>query len=262
MLKSVTIFVASCFVIVGIFIASENTLSEHFQSCISKNATKDRAESSDNNSFIVGFIPTAKRQIVCSASLIDRHNGFFAAVASIVVAAFTVTLSFVTGRQAGLTKESVTLARDEFISTHRPRVIVRDVFTFGLAGGGPASVSFSIVNVGQTVATISNVEASVFTKDGNHRIPPHLPFTTCEVKKRRLQGGESQTLSKSSEWVSETANEWDFVAKRRILCIAGRIEYSDERGIMRQTGFIRAGVKIPEGFVFESVDDPDYEYTD
>ena len=124
MLRSVTIFVASCFAIAGIFIASENTLSEHFQSCISKNAAKDRAESSDNNGFIVGFIPTAKRQIVCFASLID--NGIFAAVASLI-------------------KEFVT---DEFISTHRPRVIVRDAFTFGLAGGGPVPVSF--VSVGQS----------------------------------------------------------------------------------------------------------------
>jgi hypothetical protein len=47
------------------------------------------------------------------------------AFATVAIALFTIALVFVTNRQARLTRESINLARDEFISTHSPKLIVR-----------------------------------------------------------------------------------------------------------------------------------------
>jgi hypothetical protein len=45
-------------------------------------------------------------------------------IATAVIGAYTIVLARVTGRQARLTRESIDLARAEFISSHRPRIVV------------------------------------------------------------------------------------------------------------------------------------------
>lgn len=56
---------------------------------------------------------------------LQTYNGAVTAVASVLIGLFTGVLARVTGRQARLTRESIDLARKEFISTRRPHVIVR-----------------------------------------------------------------------------------------------------------------------------------------
>jgi len=65
----------------------------------------------------------------------DDHNGAVTAVATIAIALFTIVLARVTGQQARLTRQSIDLARAEFVSTHRPRIIVRNLSTLGLLSG-------------------------------------------------------------------------------------------------------------------------------
>jgi hypothetical protein len=57
--------------------------------------------------------------------LLDKYNGAVTAVATAFIAIFTIVLVFVTGRPARLTTAALNLARQEFVATHRPRVILR-----------------------------------------------------------------------------------------------------------------------------------------
>ena len=79
---------------------------------------------------------------------VEKYNGAITAIATIVVAAFTIVLARVTGRQARLTAETIKLAREEFASSHRPRIILRDVCIDGM------DVLYMLVNTGGTKATI------------------------------------------------------------------------------------------------------------
>jgi hypothetical protein len=95
-MKNSLIFLASFFIAIGIFAWAENHISPGFQSCASENATGQSI--AQTKRLVVGNF--LKTQAVCSLSLVDRHNGFFAALAAIVVAAFTGTLWIATDRLA------------------------------------------------------------------------------------------------------------------------------------------------------------------
>ena len=71
----------------------------------------------------------------------DSHNGLITAIATVFVAIFTWTLWSVTGR-------AVSLAREEFISTHRPKIVLREVDFVD------NSIIYIFANIGGTEATV------------------------------------------------------------------------------------------------------------
>lgn len=77
----------------------------------------------DLNSAIV---PGMNGNIFTTAlAFLDKYNGAVTAVATAFIAIFTIVLVRVTGRQARLTTAALNLARQEFVATHRPRVVLR-----------------------------------------------------------------------------------------------------------------------------------------
>jgi hypothetical protein len=85
-------------VILSLFVFTENEVAPHFQTCVSQDTADQGNETAENKApFIVGVI---KAQAICSLGLVDRHNGFFAALAGIAVAAFTFTLWVATDQLA------------------------------------------------------------------------------------------------------------------------------------------------------------------
>src|ERR1700730_6567492 len=90
MIRNTLIFFATIVSALLLFVWAENQVAPSFQSCISQNSTKQSAESSNDYGKIVAVF--IKAQSICSLRLIDRHNGFFAAIAAAIVAAFTFTL--------------------------------------------------------------------------------------------------------------------------------------------------------------------------
>jgi hypothetical protein len=68
---------------------------------------------------------TAYKIAAAIGTFVDMHNGAVTALATLAVAAFTFTLWRSTKGMLAATNNSINLARDEFISTHRPKLIVR-----------------------------------------------------------------------------------------------------------------------------------------
>jgi len=62
---------------------------------------------------------------VAMLEFLDKYNGAVTAVATAFIAIFAIVLVRVTGRQARLTTAALNLARQEFVATHRPRVVLR-----------------------------------------------------------------------------------------------------------------------------------------
>jgi hypothetical protein len=99
---------------------------------------------------------------------LQMYNGAVTAVATVFIGVFTWVLACVTGRQARLTRASIELVRNEFISTHRPRIILRDVCM-----GSGREVFYMLVNRGGTKATV--VESWILAE----RIPPGQFIRPC-----------------------------------------------------------------------------------
>src|SRR5262249_2940731 len=89
---------------------------------------------------------------------IDRHNGSFNAFFSAAVAAFTFML-FLAGRwQWHVTSNQLKLAREEFISTHRPRIAMRGLTWIERdAAENIYAVMFRFQNEGESRAHIFEV---------------------------------------------------------------------------------------------------------
>jgi hypothetical protein len=109
----------------------ERTSSPFFQQCISEESGEHSAK---KNSHIRQIVTAYVR---CSGRFMDGHGVGLTAIASFIIAAFTATLWIATRQQGNLTFESLKLAREEFISTHRPKIIVYGAPLCGLAGGDP-----------------------------------------------------------------------------------------------------------------------------
>lgn len=124
MLRNGLIFFVACAALLALFVWSENEVARSFQSCVSEQRAQNSAERTNNQS---QFITAVRAQVTCSLRLIDQHNGFFAALAAVAVAAFTFTLWIATDQQARLTGENIKLAREEFIATHRPKIVIHAV---------------------------------------------------------------------------------------------------------------------------------------
>ncbi len=206
-------------------------------------------------------------------------SGVITTFATIAIAAFTGTLWRATTKQASLTRESINLAREEFVSTHRPKLRVRHIVLTHpvppslkplelIEAGQPIVGHLDIWNVGETPAHIVESHCKVFwTKDAG------LPMTSPYESERANNFAGSQVLepgqSASCDFRSAVTMDDDAERYRRLtqgfhIYVMGWIRYADGRKITRQTTFCRLynvanGERHPR---FHVVDDPDYEHED
>lgn len=210
-------------------------------------------------------------------TFVDTHNGAVTAIATIIIAAFTVILAFVTRRQALLTREVIKLSRNEFTATHRPKLKVRHVRlresvalpTAFFNHGEDIDGSIVVVNVGGTKAKIVDSRYRIFFSQESV-LPISTPYdrdyqTLFEIG-HSLDVGESRTAPIVDKVIMKPAPPGIDVELRQFergrwkLYVMGWIRYQDEVGADRFMGFCR--LRNNEDGRFRAVDDPDYEYED
>jgi hypothetical protein len=180
-------------------------------------------------------------------------------IATAVIGAYTIVLSRVTGRQAALTRESIDLARQEFIATHRPKIIVYGV-DVKLPGdtGNDRQVHFRYVNVGDSEAVVTSISSCIHVARKD-RPPAGLELHRHTVIRHPI-------LCKSGEHgFAITPDSVSFINLVRsgkppneaVFCV-GVIAYRDKNDIERLTGFCRRYDGNSERWL--QLADHDYEY--
>src|SRR5665213_912298 len=96
-------------------------------------------------------------------ALLDAHNGAVTALATASIAVFTLALILVTGRQARMARDALALATREFVSSHRPRIKVRNVFN--MKSSDCWHVQVVIVNAGETNATVEVASTKIVIRN-------------------------------------------------------------------------------------------------
>jgi hypothetical protein len=166
MLRHVAIFLTALTVFVGVFLLVERTSSPFFQKCISEERNDKGEQAPEEGNSRVDAIVTA--YVRCSGRFMDGHGVGLTAIASFIIAAFTATLWVATRQQADLT-------RQEFIATHRPKVIVRFIQgPFVEIEDGPQFIWVTVCNVGVNKATILEWGADLARRKGTNWTPPGL----------------------------------------------------------------------------------------
>jgi hypothetical protein len=107
--------IVSAFIILGlaVFVATEHATSPVFQQCIDKHEHENVTESSDYSLASLGSIIGAN--VRCSGDFVDSHASGITALATLMIAAFTLTLWIATSQQARLTQEALIADKRAFV---------------------------------------------------------------------------------------------------------------------------------------------------
>jgi hypothetical protein len=192
---------------------------------------------------------------------LEQYNGAVTAVATVFIGIFTWVLAWVTSRQARLTREIIDLAREEFVSTHRPKIIVRGLeFAGGIPGGEkPIKVAFRYVNAGDTKAEITTIGSKLM-----HMFKPTLS-SGIDFKHEKLHppievkcGMHGIRLTVDELEPSDPFLLNAVAGSHKLICV-GYIRYRDDNGTIRQTGFCREYDAPSNRWI--PVKDDEYEYS-
>jgi hypothetical protein len=188
-----------------------------------------------------------------------------------VLAVSTIGLWIVTWRMMSATRDSVNLAREEYISTrestrqeftstHRPRLRVRQftLDTLPPTPDKPLIVSFATINIGETSANLKNVAGEVTLKRGCFFEHP-INRVARPINSPIRSGARHQTTIQSR--FNVTAAEIGAIKNGElIICALGELEYADDLGVKRRTGFQR-NYDVGSD-MFTATPNQEYEYED
>lgn len=158
------------------------------------------------------------------------------------------------------TKATVDLARQEFISTNRPKIIVRSLEFGGNANGTDSiPVAFRYANSGDSPALITGFGDRVM-RLSEPAIPAGLQFKHKEIDPPILVESGMHSFRLTSETITPDeiiqAGVWGDHDK--IVCL-GYVLYRDHNGTRRQVGFCREFDS--ETGRWTVMDDDEYEYS-
>jgi hypothetical protein len=177
------------------------------------------------------------------------------ALATIAIAGFTFTLKRSTDRLWNAGEGQLLLARDEFLSTHRPRLRVRSVSKVGGSPTNPITVKLTVVNAGDSTAQL--IGSSVLIDFFSGWPPLDFEGESVATPRRFLPGASDTYLATSARKGLIIRSELN---KRQELFVYGYFVYRDDLGTSRTTAFCRRWDAA--GNRFCRIDDPDYEYED
>jgi hypothetical protein len=184
-----------------------------------------------------------------------------------------VVLVFVTNRQARLTRDSLRLAREEFIASHRPKIIIKHIWLVALGSNQPVTVKIVYANVGDAKAGVSSIGMDFNIINPDAQLPgdltaperPYIPYLECGL------GATASTNVSSLGSLNEQKVEAIRMGEK-LLCCFGFVEYSDTgpkaTRKIRRSAFCRIykpSARPIDGmgrFVRPKESDPDYEYED
>jgi hypothetical protein len=180
-------------------------------------------------------------------------------------------------------KSQLKLARDEFISSHRPKLRLKHIwvsspdgqtFVGELQTGMPLTVRLDIVNIGNTTATINIINFITLIIPSQERLPQRPPYNEpgflhqFQVGSFRLESGITFTQHVSDGRILAPEDIRALRDGNNRLYFVGAIGYRDDAQRPRGTAFCRyfSFYSCPAHPMdigrFQTEYDSDYEYQD
>jgi hypothetical protein len=181
------------------------------------------------------------------------------AISTVVIAGFTATLWWSTRGMLRSTNESIGLARDEFLSTHRPQLIVRQFQLNQPLPDHIVTISFSIINAGDTEATLRLIAAEVALWNGRYWEAPGIDFITRPVNPKVIRNGQRISITIVSRFKITDAQIKAVEQKTLSICAVGEFTYTDPLGTERRTGFRRNYDVSTDMFIASENKDQEYQ---
>ncbi|HXC65822.1 MAG TPA: hypothetical protein VN638_00300, partial [Nitrospiraceae bacterium] len=152
----------------------------------------------------------------------------------------TQTSLRISRESADAAKKSVELAREEFLSTHRPRIILRDAFCRDNEIDHPIVVTYTLVNIGETRGRIVMWGADIQLNTGGDLLPYQLPSMYKHDSGFLDPGEERQDAHYSiRQWRTDDQSRHAFVEDSLGVFFCGHLIYEDDRMVRRHMAFWR-----------------------
>jgi hypothetical protein len=211
----------------------------------------------------------ALRKVVDIAHDRDKE---ITALSTFSIALFTVILAVASALQFRALMSSISLARDEFISTHRPKIRIKHVrIKNGTRAREPLTVRLVIVNAGIGEAQIASCGIAYSFIAAGDSLPPEdtVNFTTYVAAIPPVPSGftwvfEFTSLESLTDYGSRSIGSGNV----KLYCL-GSLDYRDKDGRIRKTAFCRyldiSIVEPGQGFwrlLPDEKPNRDYEYED
>lgn len=189
------------------------------------------------------------------------------------LACATIVLGVIGAVQGVFLWKTVDLARSEFLATHRPKLLIRKTLFKNIVENGQErlAIAYEVVNTGDTVATINRISTRVIEQDAELD-PEIMPDYADSVAKNievapgyvqltdPISGEQATEIGFVQGYAQTQASANGIVSVGAYFHFFGFIEYKDELGRFRRTGFLRKCNASSENFVV--VANPEYEYQD
>jgi hypothetical protein len=193
--------------------------------------------------------------IICEGVTIGANGELITAIATVVMAIFTGTLWFVTGK-------AVDLARAEFHASHRPRLVVREVDIFWVMNN--TTISFVIINEGDSSAHNIDCEFEIRERLMGFSSARHKIVFEPDVLPRTLDPGRSAFCKgKCSLNMPSVLSDFniDIVPNPlpRTIEFEGWATYSGITNLSRRSAYYRP--YDIRAIRFRPSDDPEKEYS-
>lgn len=159
---------------------------------------------------------------------------------TIILAIFTGVLAAASIAQGVFIKQQIELAREEFRTTHRPKIGIRgfDIAFEGVTGDHMHPCSFTVFNEGSGTAFIREINAVLINGESCwNQMGRRVQFRNPDTKDRVLAPGADELYFTRKDFF------WDNIDSNWFL--VGFVRYSDSasNGIERKTGFCRRWVR-------------------
>ena len=200
---------------------------------------------------------------ICSMTVIDKHNGLFAALSMLLMGGFIGLLFIETSNQASLQQKSIELAKHAFNASHRPKLRIQYIDMDPLLNWQNPYGSIVVINIGDTDATLLSIGADIFPRDKFKQEKIPFKVTQDPVRKRAviMPGQQSEYVFISGTKLPEIAIN-EIKSGNMELCLIGRIYYLDQNKTKRITNFFRIYNSASDRFLRAAKEDAyaDYEY--
>jgi hypothetical protein len=174
--------------------------------------------------------------------------------------------------QARMLRQQIKLGRDEFISTNRPRIVLREAYTDPIPGE-PIVVTYVLANLGGTKATLLRSQFCIECadlKEPRRQValdPGMVPDLRADFESGAHGGANfagTVNAPVTTAILTNTKDGSELVCvgpnDTRVYFFYGRVSYKDERGVERGMAFFRA---LAHGsYRFVPIGDPQLEYSD
>jgi hypothetical protein len=188
-----------------------------------------------------------------------RYTGWLAVLTAGLVAGSIVQFYFL-NRAEKTSQALARLAREEFIATHRPRVIVRFIQGPFHNNDGYGFYWATFANVGETAATITEIGGDLARRNTENGvwIIPGLDASPKPVDSVVLESGQRHTVTIVAKGPVSDIDLFGDATGTFELCAVGCVRYQDSNGRTRETAFFRTN-RSGEGFEASKNKEEEYE---